>query len=385
MTALAKPPHADFSRYGASRGSDALGAFKRAILFGAGASAREVERVLARYGIHVIAFADNGAAKQGTQFRDCPVIAPAALPALMDGTTAIVIASVYQHEIATQLSALGIAPDSVFPFVSPMFAGHFGTPAFADAGAELARLPARLADDESRAYVEALLAFRWTMDPLRLARNARQRGYYDYDAPGLGPHRGDHIVDVGAYDGDSAIAYLTRLNGQARVFALEPLPQNFLALERTIATHALGDRIAPVPFGAGAAPMTAEIESGDDEPDPRATLRRQNGIRAAIRIETLDRLFAHERVDFIKIDIEGHDPAALEGAHAVLNRDKPGLAIAAYHAPDHLWRIPALLDSLCPGYRIHVGHHPAAAYECELFCVHEDRVDERSLLQHDGP
>ena len=49
------------------------------------------------------------------------------------------------------------------------------------------------------------------------------------------------------------------------------------------------------------------------------------------------------------------------------------LAVAAYHAPDHLWRIPALLDALCPGYRIYLGHHPAAAYECELFCVHESR------------
>ncbi len=385
MTALAKPQRLDFTRLGTPRGTDALAGFKRAILFGAGASAHEVERVLARFAIPVIAFADNGAAKQGTQFRGCPVIAPAALPALMDGATAIVIASVYQHEIATQLQALGIAPEAIFPFVSPMFAGHFGVPAFAGADDDLTRLPARLADDASRAYVEALLAFRWTMDPLRLARNQRLRGYYDYDAPGLGPHSGDHIVDVGAYDGDSAIAYLTRLKGEARVSALEPLPQNLAALERTVATHAFGSRIVPVRFGAGAAPMTAEIDSEEAGTDPRATLRGKPGARAAIRIETIDRLFAHERVDFIKIDIEGADPAALEGARTVLHRDKPGLAIAAYHAPEHLWRIPALLDSLCPGYRIHVGHHPAAAYECELFCVHEDRADERPLLQHDLP
>ncbi|BCW88145.1 hypothetical protein sos41_12830 [Alphaproteobacteria bacterium SO-S41] len=373
MSAQAKPATATLARLGAPRGIDALAGFKRAILFGAGASAHEVERVLARYGIPVIAFADNGAAKQGTQFRGCPVIAPAALPALMDGTTAVVIASVYQVEIARQLRGLGISADAVFPFISPMFAGHFGEAAFTDAADYLGWLPSRLADDASRAYVEALTAFRWTMDPLRLARNPRLHGYYDYTADDLGPFRDDHIVDVGAYDGDSAIAYLGRLNGKARVSALEPLPQNFAALERTVATHAFGSQITPVPFGAGATPMTAEIDSEEAGTDPRATLRGKAGARASIRIETLDRLFANDRVDFIKIDIEGHDPAALEGAAEILRRDRPGLAIAAYHAPDHLWRIPALLDRLCPGYRIHVGHHPAAVYECELFCVHDGR------------
>ncbi len=372
MSAAAqRGPAGGLERFGAPRGVEALARFKRAVLFGAGASAGEVEKILARYGIALAAFADNGAAKQGTIFRGAPVIAPAALASMIDGETAIVIASVYQVEIATQLRELGIPAEAVFPFVSPMFAGHFGAAAFAGADEALARLPARLADEASRAYVEALLAYRWTMDPLRLARNPRLKGFYDYE--GVGPFAGDHIVDVGAYDGDSAVAYLKRLGGEARVSALEPLPQNRAALETTIATHPFGGRIAAVPFGAGAAPMSAEIDSEDEGVDARATLRGKPGARAAIRIETLDRLFAEDPVDFIKIDIEGHDPAALEGARTILNRDKPGLAIAAYHAPDHLWTIPALVDRLCPGYRIHVGHHPAAAYECELFCVHDAR------------
>lgn len=372
MSAAAKRgPAAGLARYGAPRGIGALAPFRRAILFGAGASAVEVEKILTRYGIALAAFADNGAAKQGTIFRGAPVVAPAALPAMIDGTTAIVIASVYQVEIAAQLRDLGIPAEAVFPFVSPMFAGHFGAAAFAGAEEALAGLPARLADEASRAYVEALIAYRWTMDPLRLAKNPKLKGFYDYE--GVGPFAGDHIVDVGAYDGDSGVAYLKRLGGEARVSALEPLPQNRAALEATIATHPFGGRIAAVPFGAGAAPMSAEIDSENEGVDARATLRGKPGARAQIRIETLDRLFAHDRVDFIKIDIEGHDPAALEGARAILNRDKPGLAIAAYHAPEHLWTIPALLDALCPGYRIHVGHHPAAAYECELFCVHDAR------------
>jgi len=374
MTALARRKPVDLTHLGAPRDVTSLAMFRRAILFGAGASAFETQKVLDRFGIKIIAYADNSAGKQGTIFRDRPVMAPAAIPAMLDGTTAIVIASVYQREIATQLAGLGVPPGVAFPFVSPMFAGHFGRAAFVQADTAFDTLRQRLADDESRTYLDALVAYRWTMNPLHLQRNPKLSGFYDYRDAALGPHAGDHIVDVGAYDGDSAIAYLKRLNGAARVSGLEPLPQNLAALQNTIDTHEFGARITPVPFGAGNAPATADIDSEDDAPDARATLRGKPGARATIRIETIDRLFAETQVDFIKIDIEGHDPAALEGARAVLNRDKPGLAIAAYHAPEHLWRIPALIDALCPGYRIFLGHHPAAAYECELFCVHESRI-----------
>ncbi|MFT3811645.1 MAG: FkbM family methyltransferase [Micropepsaceae bacterium] len=374
MTALPRRTPLDLSHLGAPRDVNALAMFRRAILFGAGASAFETQKVLDRFGIEIVAYADNSAAKQGTTFRGCPVIAPTEIESRLHGDTAIVIASVYQREIAEQLNLLVIPAALVFPFVSPMFAGHFGRAAFTEADAAFDALAARLADDESRAYLSALIAHRWTMNPLHLQRNPRLAGFYDYRDPALGPKPGDHIVDVGAYDGDSAIAYLKRLNGRGRVSGLEPLPQNLAALQRTIDTHEFGHLITPVPFGAGSEPATAELDSEDDAPDARATLRGKPGARAAIRIETIDRLFANDAVDFIKIDIEGHDPAALEGARAVLNRDRPGLAIAAYHAPEHLWRIPALIDALCPGYRIFLGHHPAAAYECELFCVHESRI-----------
>lgn len=372
MTAISKAGSKPFAWPGEARGVETLGQFKRAILFGAGASAVEVEKVLEGFGIVIVAFCDNSAAKQGTQFRGLPIIGPGDLTTYLDDETAIIISSVYQSEISTQLAALGIPETSVFPFISPMFAGHFGEAAFQNSEG-LDRLAARFEDEASRSYLEALISFRWTMNPSALKRNPCLTGFYTYLHADLGPSQGDHIVDVGAFDGDSAVAYLKRLSGHARVSALEPLPQNLAALEQTIATHEFGRNIAAIPFGAGATPSTAEIDSDADDIDPRATLRGKDGASSFIRIETIDRLFANDRVDFIKIDIEGHDPAALEGAKMVLNRDRPGLAIAAYHAPDHLWRIPALLDDLCPGYRIFLGHHPAAAYECELFCVHESR------------
>lgn len=375
MTALARirrPQVGDLEHLGQPRSLAALARFKRAILFGASTGASEIEKTLARLNIETIAFADSNPDKQAQKFRGLPVVDPEVLPKLLDGETAIIIASAFQQEIAARLYKLGIAPFCIFPFVSPMFEGHFGPGAFDQIDESYTGLSARLADAASREYLKSLTAFRWSMNPLRITRNPQLRGFYDYDAPSLGPRPFDHVVDVGAYDGDSATAYLTRMGGRGRVSALEPLPQNLVRLAQTAAEHPMGSAIAIVPFAAGSQPASAFLDSEGDV-DARATLRGKDGARTQIRVETLDRLFANDRVDFIKIDIEGFEPDALMGARAIINRDKPGLAIAAYHAPEHLWTLPALLDAICPGYRIYLGHHPAAAYECELFCVHEQR------------
>lgn len=69
------------------------------------------------------------------------------------------------------------------------------------------------------------------------------------------------------------------------------------------------------------------------------------------------------RVDFIKMDIEGSEAAALQGAAQTLARHRPRLAISAYHMPADLWELPALIRELNPGYRFFLDHHTNFAEE----------------------
>jgi hypothetical protein len=113
------------------------------------------------------------------------------------------------------------------------------------------------------------------------------------------------------------------------------------------------------------------MASGDTPADPRARVGGTHGEELTT-VETLDRLFFGKKdkvVDFIKIDIEGFELEAIDGARNIIRTQAPDFAIAGYHKPEHLWEIPERLDAIRPGYRIFIGHHPSAVYECEFFCT----------------
>ena len=73
------------------------------------------------------------------------------------------------------------------------------------------------------------------------------------------------------------------------------------------------------------------------------------------------------KVDFTKIDIEGAELAALNGAEKSIRRFKPDMAITVYHSLEDFWQIPQYLDSLNLGYVFYLRHFTIHAEETVLF------------------
>ena len=74
-----------------------------------------------------------------------------------------------------------------------------------------------------------------------------------------------------------------------------------------------------------------------------------------------------ERVDLIKMDIEGHELSALRGAEQTLRRFRPRLAISLYHNWDDYFQIPLHLDRLGLGYRFYLENYTISDGETIMY------------------
>jgi hypothetical protein len=103
---------------------------------------------------------------------------------------------------------------------------------------------------------------------------------------------------------------------------------------------------------------------------------QQTKDRAAVKVRTLsiDDLVEREKLDhldFIKMDIEGSELAALMGAEQSIRRFRPKLAICVYHRLRDFWEIPQWIDGLGLGYRFHLRHFTIHLEETVLFAEAE--------------
>jgi FkbM family methyltransferase len=140
------------------------------------------------------------------------------------------------------------------------------------------------------------------------------------------------VVDVGAHQGDFARAARSAFGDRARIHCFEPEPLSFQALEAALSADA---GIECHQLALGAAPGTARIFSDEPgstlaslHPETFSTANASMGYSAEVSVETLDRVartMQLGRIDLLKIDVEGHEVAVLNGAHELLAKDAIGV------------------------------------------------------------
>ena len=77
-------------------------------------------------------------------------------------------------------------------------------------------------------------------------------------------------------------------------------------------------------------------------------------------------------VDFIKLDVEGAEIAALRGGAELILRSRPILAVSLYHRPEDVWEIPELLMDMCTHYRFYLRQHLFNSFESVLYAIPDE-------------
>ncbi len=80
------------------------------------------------------------------------------------------------------------------------------------------------------------------------------------------------------------------------------------------------------------------------------------------------------KISFIKIDIEGMELKALEGAKNHIANDRPVLAVCLYHNPQDLWEIPLYIEKIVgEKYRFFIRHYTIYHGETVFYAVPLER------------
>lgn len=131
------------------------------------------------------------------------------------------------------------------------------------------------------------------------------------------PRAGDTVVDVGAGIGTEALLFSRLVGPEGRVVSLEAHPRTYERLAELCVVNRL-DNVIPVQ--AAAADVDGEITISDGAHHLQNTVvTGDEGIRVpARRLDSVARELGVDRVDFLKMNIEGAERLALEGARNLL-------------------------------------------------------------------
>jgi FkbM family methyltransferase len=193
--------------------------------------------------------------------------------------------------------------------------------------------------------------------------------YFFYrDADSVAPEKGDTVIDAGGCFGDTALVFASTIGPKGRVHTFDPLKKHCKIMRDAFAMNPpLAPRIAIHEVGlADADSVGSAVSARDALIDPGARVA-QGGDLPTRSIDSLVAEGAIDRIDYIKMDIEGSELAALRGGESALRKWRPRLAISLYHRPEDFFSIPLWLDGLRCGYRFFLDHYSIHHEETVLY------------------
>jgi len=180
---------------------------------------------------------------------------------------------------------------------------------------------------------------------------------------------GDTVIDVGANIGTHALAFAQMVGRHGRVHAFEPSSWNYDLLTANLAANNLTS-VRSYQSCVGAAPGTVAFPligplDGDNLGAVGFYLIEEWGCETVERpITSIDSL-ALPRIDLIKIDVEGHELAVLDGAMATIAAARPAIFVEIINAvavkSGEEGFAQAVIERLRPlGY--HFWHYPTPLF-----------------------
>src|SRR5574344_775665 len=183
------------------------------------------------------------------------------------------------------------------------------------------------------------------------------------------PQKGDTIIDVGISEWYPELTKYSEIAGEnGKVLAFEASSIEFAKIEKTLDKKKYNN-IELINLGLWDKEETLKISN--DIGGSSVIFDYLNKTTDCKLVKLDDYVNEHNinKVDYIKMDIEGAEPKALQGAEETIKRFRPTMAICIYHDPSHLFELINYINSLYLYYNFHLCHHSTYFPETVMYAV----------------
>lgn len=198
-------------------------------------------------------------------------------------------------------------------------------------------------------------------------------GLTDFPKEVLAKINGKAIIDGGAFIGDT-IPVFRNVFPQSVAYCFEPSANNFEEMQRIFKHEIENNFVKPVQMGLGHQPQTMTLSKVQGAVDSMASVARDYNnpeLTEQISITTVDDFVKEHQLEvgLFKLDVEGFEPQALQGAINTIKEQKPMLVIAIYHTPEEFYELKSYLQSLDLGYKFAIRRSSFTNSHTELVLI----------------
>lgn len=216
-----------------------------------------------------------------------------------------------------------------------------------------------LADEKSKEIFTKVINFKITFDYkfMQGFKNNHEAQYFDREL--IGDIKNISFVDGGGYVGDTATEVIKNYPDFQKIYLIEPIAENIRIAKRELGHY------QNIEF------LTCGISNKKEklyfnEEKSFSTLYG-NGSES-VDVDTIDNI-VKEYVDFIKLDIEGAEQDAIDGAKETIKKYKPILAICIYHKAEDWYKIPQKVLAIESQYKIYLRHYMEGIFESVMYFI----------------
>lgn len=331
---------------------------KPVVLYGMGLGAEKIMDTLAVYGVEIADIFASDEFVRGHTFRGYKVLKYSEVCNKYKDFNVVLCFASHLDEVIDKIVKINSEHTVFAPDVPVAGGGLFSREFVEDNEDKFDFVYEHLADDESKRVYLDILNFKISGKIEYLLNSFVDKN--DVYSEILQLSDNETILDLGAYDGDTIREFCTYTNGRYnKIIALEPDEKNFKKLCKN--TEGM-QNVTPLNMGAWDKEDTLIFSKKAG----RNSKLSAEGVPAQVTdIDSLD-------VDatFIKMDIEGAELKALDGAKKTITRCKPKLYVCAYHRNEDLFALPMKILDICNEYSIFFRHSKyIPSWESNFYCI----------------